>query len=157
MKYWFLNFIIIIIDLKVHLALYSLVPFSLIALANTLLVLTMYARRRRSVANYTQQITHVTQQTTTTNTMSENKKLRNERMNQTLLLMTFAFIALTSPIACASFFFDTLFTTDYGNFIIVLFNCISFSYHGLNFIIMTFSNTMFRKEFFKIIFMRNEN
>lgn len=131
-------------------------PFALIALANLLLVLTMYVRRRRSIASYTLQITHITQQTTTTTSMSETKRLRTERMNQTVLLMTFAFIALTSPIACASFFFNTLFTTDYGNFIIVLLDCISFSYHGLNFVIMTFSNNMFRKEFFKIL-IRNDN
>lgn len=135
---------------------YSLVPFLLIALANLLLVLSLYARRRRLQPsnNSTQQ-----QQSTagTTATVSDTKKQRNERMNQTVLVMTFLFIAMTSPIACASFFFDTLFTTDYGNFIIVLLDCVSFSYHGLNFVIMTLSNTMFRKEFFKILLWQKNN
>lgn len=133
-------------------ALYSLIPFVMIALANFLLVMTVHVRRKRTVNNYTQQITHQNNPSQVGGVViGETSKQRNERMNQTVLLMTFLFIALTFPIACASFFFDILFATDWGYFIIVFLDCISFSYHGFNFIIMTFSNTMFRKEFFKIL------
>lgn len=83
--------------------------------------------------------------------VSQKMKSKNEKMNQTVLLMTFLFVAMTSPIACASFFFDELFPTHYGTFIITFLDCVSFSYHGLNFIIMAFSNKMFRKEFVKIL------
>lgn len=117
----------------------------MIAIANILLILTIYQRRKKVFSNHTQT-------TKIGNSQSNDaKKSRNEKMNQTVLTMTFFFIALTSPIACASFFYDSLFTTDYGNFIIEFLDCISFSYHGLNFVIMTFSNTMFRSEFFKIL------
>lgn len=141
----------------------------MIALANILLVQSICSRKKATPTTFTSHMLHMnsqlhnnnhhnnhmqTSKTSNTHLETGKKQSRNERMNKTVLSITFMFIAMTLPSACASFLFDTLLTTDYGNFIIVLLDCISFSYHGLNFIIMTFSNTMFRKEFFKILFRK---
>lgn len=145
---------------KVHLAIYSILPFILIAIANSLLVYTIH-KRKKVVGDLTQ-ITGIQSIDLRRPSVDPRRKSvykraqsisqqRNEKMNQTVFLMTLLFIGLTLPIACASFFFDQLFSTDYGVFIITLLDCVSFSYHGLNFIIMAFSNKMFRREFLKIL------
>jgi hypothetical protein len=75
-----------------------------------------------------------------------SQKQRYEKMNRIVIQMTLLFIGLTLPIACASSFFAELAKTDPGLFVIVFLDCISFTYHGGNFAISYFSNTIFRNE-----------
>ena len=60
------------------------------------------------------------------------------------------FLAVTLPTAYASFFFADMIQTDLGYFLIVLFNCITFSYHGLYFFLLIFSNNKFKREVLKL-------
>ena len=78
------------------------------------------------------------------------KNQRQDAMSKMIIFMTFLFVAMTLPTAYASFFFARLIQTDHGYFLIVLFNCITFSYHGLNFLIYYVSNLKFRSEFRKL-------
>jgi uncharacterized membrane-anchored protein len=84
--------------------------------------------------------------TATTSLTASSQKQRYEKMNRMVIQMTLLFIGLTLPIASASSFFAELATTDWGLFVIVLLDCISFTYHGLNIAISYFSNVMFRNE-----------
>lgn len=128
---------------KVHLAIYSLGPFCLITIANVLLVNLIMKRKQIG------RVQTVTVANNFTSSTYESKS-KNSRMNRTVITMTLIFIAMTSPIAMASFFFSLLASTDYGVFIITLFDCVSFSYHGLNFVIMALSNKIFRNAFKKL-------
>lgn len=71
-------------------------------------------------------------------------------MNKTIITMTIMFLAVTLPTAYASFFFADMIQTDLGYFLIVLFNCITFSYHGLYFFLLIFSNNKFKREVLKL-------
>jgi hypothetical protein len=119
---------------KVHFALYSLTPFLVIAISNFSLIFVIYRKKTTMSQNLT----------------SKDQKSRHDRMNMTVFLMTFLFIGMTSPIAMASFFFETLATTDSGNFVIVLVDFISFCYHGLSFLIMALTNKLFYNECLKV-------
>lgn len=127
-------------------ATYSLAPFLVLAIANLLLIRKIMSRK---VVKMT------TMSSTFTNAKSTGKKSKSDRINKTVIILTLIFVMMTLPLASASFFFNQLVLTDYGLFIIVLLDCISFSYHGLNFILMAFSNKIFRKQYkktFKIKF-----
>jgi hypothetical protein len=78
------------------------------------------------------------------------KNSKNESMNKTIITMTIMFLAVTLPTAYASFFFADMIQTDLGYFLIVLFNCITFSYHGLYFFLLIFSNNKFKREVLKL-------
>ena len=80
-----------------------------------------------------------------------SKKIsKNESMNKTIITMTIMFLAVTLPTASASFFFADMIQTDLGYFLIVLFNCITFSYHGLYFFLLIFSNNKFKREVLRL-------
>lgn len=126
-----------------HLGLYSLVPFTVISISNFWLIYLIYKRKSIMKAALA-------------SGKSSSKASKHDRMNATVLIMTFLFIAMTSPIAMASFFFDTLFTTDFGMFIIVLVDFISFCYHGLTFLIMTLTNKIFYNECMRLFGASNK-
>lgn len=65
------------------------------------------------------------------------------------------FIVMTLPTAISSFFFVEWYQTDIGNFLINLFDDLSFTYHGLNFFILILFNKRFRGYVKKIIFFEN--
>lgn len=127
------------IKFKVHLGLYSIVPFLVIAGANFGLIYVIY--QKKSSSKHT----------------SAKDKSKTATLNATVFVMTCLFILMTSPIAMASFFFDSLFTTIYGQFIIVLVDFISFCYHGLNFVVMAFTNKLFFKEVRKILGLEDKS
>lgn len=112
-----------------------MVPFLVIAISNFALLYQIYLKKS----------------TIRPNAITREQRSRQDRLNKTVLLMTFLFIVMTAPIAMASFFFNDLFATDYGVFIIYLVDFISFCYHGLNFIVMAFSNRMFYNECLKVL------
>lgn len=121
---------------KIHLMTYSVVPFLVLLVANFLLIRKIKSRK----------LIHLSFSSST----NVKKSKKNDRINRTVLLLTFLFIIMTLPLACASFFFTQLIISDFGLFAIVFFNCISFSYHGFNFIFMAFSNKIFREEYKKL-------
>jgi ABC-type transport system involved in Fe-S cluster assembly fused permease/ATPase subunit len=84
-------------------------------------------------------------QTTQTGGVSGNQN-KFGKMNRTVFIITMLFIVFTLPLACASFFFNTLFASDWGYFLINLLDCISFTYHASDFVISYLSNTIFRAE-----------
>jgi hypothetical protein len=151
----------------VHTFLYSIGPFVLIACSNFFLIRKIL-RKKRIVPELTVRIQHdVNGASVAGDTVGAGginymvKRVggskKGSKMNRTVISMTLIFILMTSPSAMASFFFSTLFSTDYGTFIVNLFNCISFTYHGLNIVIMTVSNVIFRKELGKIFTCGNDN
>jgi len=83
------------------------------------------------------------------------KNSKNESMNKTIITMTIMFLAVTLPTAYASFFFADMIQSDMGYFLIVLFNCITFSYHGLYFFLLMFSNNKFKREVLKLFIPKN--
>lgn len=115
-------------------------PFLAIAISNFGLIILIY-RKKAAMGN---------------KATSKEQKSRHDRMNLTVLLMTFLFILMTTPIAMASFFFDELTTTDYGQFIIVLVDFISFCYHGLNIFIMAITNRIFYNECLQVVGLLGE-
>jgi hypothetical protein len=86
---------------------------------------------------------------------SSTKNSKNESMNKTIITMTIMFLAVTLPTAYASFFFADMIQSDMGYFLIVLFNCITFSYHGLYFFLLMFSNNKFKREVLKLFISKN--
>ncbi|CAF1124331.1 unnamed protein product [Brachionus calyciflorus] len=121
---------------KVHLMSYSVIPFIILFISNLLLIRKLLSRKPISVS--------------VINSNNSKKTRKNDRINRTVIGLTALFILMTLPLASASFFFTQLFSTDYGLFIIVLLDSISFSYHGFNFIFMAFSNKIFRQEYQKL-------
>ena len=81
---------------------------------------------------------------------------KNESMNRTIITVTMLFLVVTLPTAYVSFFFADMIKTDLGYFLIVLFNCVTFSYHGLYFFLLLLSNNKFKREFFKLLNLKLE-
>lgn len=60
--------------------------------------------------------------------------------------MTLLFIVLTSPGAICSQFYNTLIVSYSGNVILFSSDCIAFSYHALNILILCISNKHFLRK-----------
>nr|QVK45791.1 G protein-coupled receptor [Proales similis] len=133
---------------RVHLATYSVLPFALIALFNIMLISNIYSRKKVRESNAAS--ASGPKQTISLST-SPSQKNKMDSMSKTIVFLTLLFIAMTLPTAAASFFFNELFSTDHGLFIIYVCNTISFSYHGLNFFIYFLSNKRFRSQFREIV------
>ncbi|CAF0846824.1 unnamed protein product [Brachionus calyciflorus] len=118
-----------------HLTFYSLAPFAILGLANLLLITHLYTTRKPHSGQSAQ---------------NDKKKNKQDQMTKTIIYMTLLFIGITLPNATTTFFFNKLIITDYGSFLIRLFDMFSFSYHGLNFIVFYISNNRFRSEFKKL-------
>ncbi len=128
---------------QIHsIALYSLLPFFILALANLALVIKMNSRSTVSVKN-TRLPSHIPTSQAQVSLPIENKF---GKMNRTVMIITLLFIVFTLPVACASFFFNTLFASEWGVFLIKFLNCVSFSYHAGTFFISYFSNAIFKNE-----------
>lgn len=121
---------------------YSVIPFIILAISNFSLIGYLYYK------SHFQSISKNLKIQKTASMKFKNQ--RQDAMSKMIIFMTFLFVAMTLPTAYASFFFARLIQTDHGYFLIVLFNCITFSYHGLNFLIYYVSNLKFRSEFRKL-------
>jgi hypothetical protein len=125
---------------QVHLFIYSVIPFGIIAFSNCALLLNLYVKYRGALAN-------VHRIEDPENLAEHRLSLRGwHQMNKIVILITFLFICFTLPLALASFYLEILLTTDTGQFFIIILDCVSFSFHGLNFFIIYFSNVIFRHE-----------
>jgi hypothetical protein len=122
---------------KIHLILYSVVPFGLILVLNSLLILKMRSRSLIYIKSFSL-------------SNSSSRKSKRNSMNKTVIILTFLFILMTLPSACASYFFDQLFVSEHGRFIVALCDAISFSYHGLNFVVYFLTNRRFRRKLMNV-------
>jgi hypothetical protein len=123
---------------QIHLALYSLGPFTLLALANMLIIAKLYVKKKRvSPAGGGEQ--HA-------KTQSATQKSKFDKMSKVVILITLSFIGLTLPTACCTFSFTWLLGKSWGKCLIVFLDCLSFSYHALNAVISYFSNNIYKQE-----------
>ena len=126
---------------------YSYVPFSLLALANFLLIFSLRNRGKIGASSH--------QASTANNSSSANnsKSSKEKSMNRTVIIITLLFIALTCPGAIGSIYYNSLVRTKVGQLILFFLDSLTFSYHGLNFIILLLTNKKFEAEF-KAIFYK---
>jgi hypothetical protein len=125
---------------QAHLMLYSIIPFILLGLSNLFLLQKSYKSFRYKKRKSLHESLH------RNNTTRKSIKVRSASFGKTIIFLTLLFFIMTLPTAVVSFFFNRLITTNEGKFFITLSNCISFSYHGLNYFIYNMSNKKFRSE-----------
>jgi len=84
---------------------------------------------------------------------SASSSIRNTRIsknqraiNITLIIMTLLFILLTGPNAVCSMLFSQIMKLPNGELIIILLDCITFSYHALNILVLCLSNKEFLRQ-----------
>lgn len=118
--------------IKVHLGLYSLVPFTVLTIFNILMLMHIYKKSRRLKV------------TTDAKNSSVPARTRTKSPNKTVVATTILFILLTLPTAIVSILYNNLFTTDYGKFIVNFADDLSFTYHGMNLLILAVFNRKFR-------------
>ncbi len=78
-----------------------------------------------------------------TNLDLRNNKRKEISINLTIILMTILFILFTSPSAICSQFYGQLISSYNGTIILYVSDCIAFSYHALNIIILCLVNKSF--------------
>lgn len=110
---------------NVHSFMYSFIPFTLLAIINIFLIIDLQQKKRAI--------------TTTTSRIHKNQL----SINFSVIIMTLLFIAFTSPGAVCSQFYNTLVQSDNGLVILYASDCVAFSYHALNIIILCVSNKQF--------------
>jgi len=76
---------------------------------------------------------------------------RRSKTNKTIIIVTITFILMTLPGAICSFYYSELLSIAYGSLIIFFFDCVTFSYHSLNFLFLFFTNNIYKKEFKKFL------
>ena len=72
-------------------------------------------------------------------------------MNKTVIFITILFIAMTLPCSIASIYFDQLIISSVGSVVLIALDALTFSYHGLNFFVLLYTNQKFKNDF-KVIF-----
>ena len=107
---------------------YSLIPFILIITTNMLLI---YEIKKQ-----------------TGNIKSASKDAKNKALNRLVIIMALLFIALTLPAAVVTIILNKVLQTSgvVGFVIINLCDCLAFSYHALNFMIVMLTNKRFMIE-----------
>ncbi len=110
---------------------YSLIPFVLLLLSSLLLIYEIN-KKTRLVANH----------------QSVSRHENNKSLNKTIVLIAILFIIMTSPGAIVTSFLNAFLQSsgDLGNFVIEICDCITFSFHALNFLILLLTNKRFAKE-----------
>lgn len=122
---------------KIHTYLYSLVPFAILATSNIMLIFKIKSRGVRiSMADLSRQ------------TQPSNRTARTIRI---VMAITILFIVFTLPVAVSNYFYYQLNLSDYGVFLINLFDEISFTYYAFFFFITFFTNLVFKKEVHKLM------
>ena len=123
---------------KFHLAAYSLLPFIVLAVSNAFLLAKIWLSKKKFGSRVSER-------------EDQSKAKKIDKMNKIVILITILFILFTLPLAFAQFYFTQLFATRHGVFVIFLLDCLSFTYHGLNFFILFFSNHIFKKEVLRLL------
>ena len=120
--------------MKIHCYLYAIIPFTFIVILNVVLLHHLYQNYRVFKLNKLKQVK------------------KKSSITITIISMTFLFIVFTSPGAFTSKYYSNLVSSTNGHMIILFCDCFCFSYHGLNIIILCFTNKRFfrqLKTFFK--------
>lgn len=82
---------------------------------------------------------------------------RKKSLSFTVLIITTVFIVLTLPNNILNAFFLPLFDTEYGYNIFFLTDCLAFTYHGFNFLLLLITNKRFYAEFKEIMNTQRSN
>jgi hypothetical protein len=83
-------------------------------------------------------------------TMGNTNRNKKKVMSIFVILMTFNFIVFTLPSSIAGgYFLSELLSTDVGSIILFAIDCLAFTYHGFNIIVLYYLNKKFKKEFKK--------
>jgi len=125
------------INFKIHPYLYSFIPFTLLAIINILLIIDLHQNKRISSAD-------------------NNSKITQREINTSIIIMTLLFIIMTAPCAVCSMLYSQILRLNNGEIIIMTLNCITFSYHAFNNIVLCLSSKHFLKQI-KKSFNLNEN
>lgn len=90
---------------------------------------------------------------------SELSNRKKRQMTISVIILTMLFIIMTLPGAVVSgYFFQVLIKTPMGTIILYLLDNISFSYHGLGFLILYLSNKQISMQVKSLIYrIRNKN
>jgi hypothetical protein len=108
---------------------YSIIPFVLLALFNSLLVYTTYTHKAISLVS------------------CKLKKKQLKSMTTLIAVRTLFFIICTAPIAIAGgYFINDLRSSDIGNLCLSIFNVLRFSHHSFNIFVLTAFNHKFREK-----------
>jgi hypothetical protein len=116
----------------VHLFIYSIFPFMLIIILNVTLIVFLLKRKK---------LIQPSSFTTSREEINSSKAI-----GQTVMVASLLFVVFTLPSAIASHFYSDLIMSDIGSTYLILSNCLSFSYHGLNFFLFYLTNKVFGKE-----------
>jgi hypothetical protein len=122
---------------QLHFYLYSIVPFAVLALVNSLLLYETVFKKKVIQAC--------------------ERQINHERVliTKSILIMTFSFIGFLLPSAIVSgYFYEFLYSTQLGTLVLYILDCITFGYHALNFLVFSFTNKRFNNEL-KRLFCNN--
>lgn len=122
---------------KLHLCLYSLIPFPILCILN-LIVIRLTREAALSAAQMNANV----------------KKFKNGQqfVTRLLLFLTLSFFLTTLPSTVVyAFWHRVILRTEYGRVILNLLNTLQFSRHALNWIIYIYSSSFMREEFKKCI------
>ena len=112
---------------EVHSYMYSFIPFVVLAFANILLIIDL--RQKSQETNQG------------TNSALDSRSKRN--INISIIVITVLFIVFTCTSAIASQYYNILVRTTNGLIILYAADCVAFSFHALNIIILWSTNKQF--------------
>jgi hypothetical protein len=137
---------------KVHLFLYSVIPFGFLVAANVALLLKV-RRGSRSVRATSIHPIHPSQSQTDPSRRKSlaASSLKEKSINKIVFTTSFLFVLMTLPTATATFLFSVLVQTDLGQVFIALVDCVSLSFNAFNLFIYVVLNKLFRQEFVSML------
>jgi preprotein translocase subunit SecG len=121
--------------------LYSFGPFSLLTIANFLLIYYLIMTRS-SIGS---------------NEIAERQNKKFNAINRTVIVLTIFFIAMTLPNAIISFNYSGFMSSHSGKILVKVANCLSFSYHASGVLVLYLSNYKFRQEFKNLFRIKNDS
>ena len=120
---------------RIHLALYNLIPFTIMLICNSLICYNVTSARKRF---------------NSTKSKTSNQKIR--RMTFMLFLVTFSFMILTLPsVIVHSFLRQFLIDKPYRRVVNMIVNNLLHTSHACNFLLYMYSAPNFRVELMKVI------
>lgn len=122
---------------KAHIFLYSLGPFCILLVVNSLLIYQSLKPVKLK------------------GLVSKKRKEKSKTLTFTIVALTVMFFCTSLPYTIiTAYWYLQLINAPLGQFILNILSILSFSYHGLNFLIFFFTNIKFWKEC-KLIFKPN--
>lgn len=123
-----------------NLVIYSIVPFILMVLFNSLLIKVTYSRNRKLNSHLFQ------------DKRTHELNIRKRRLTISLFIITFAFLSMTLPgNIIYAFFYKDMNATLIGTKILIIVDCLMFFQHVSIFFVCLFTNKLFRKVVINIL------